>query len=150
MARERAGDWDGSNVIEDHITFLRNTRRLPDEGYVRARVPPAKEISPAPEEGECVVIRPHFLRGFGFPASGFLRSFLQFYHLQPHHLTPNTVVMLSAFVMLYEGYLGVLPTLERWGECFYTKLGVSAKNEAAQCGVFIACGAREPGTASRP
>ena len=48
MGRGRAGDWDGSNVIEDHITFLRNARRLPGEGYVQARVPPAKEISPAP------------------------------------------------------------------------------------------------------
>ena len=48
MASERASDWDSSNVLEDHITFLRNTRRLPGEGYVRARVLPAQEISPAP------------------------------------------------------------------------------------------------------
>ena len=25
MARERGGDWDGSTVIEDHLTFLRAT-----------------------------------------------------------------------------------------------------------------------------
>ena len=28
MARARAGDWDGSNVIEDHITYLRRDTRL--------------------------------------------------------------------------------------------------------------------------
>ena len=48
------------------------------------------------------------------------------------------MVLLSAFVTLCEGYLGVLPTLELWGEFFYTKLGVSAKDEAAQCGAFVA------------
>ena len=147
MARARAGDWDGSNVIEDHITYLRNTRRLPDEGYVKARVPPEEEISPALEEGERVSFRSHFHWGFGLPESGFLRSFLQFYHLQPHHLTPNTVVLLSAFITLCEGYLGVLPTLELWGEFFYTKLGVSAKDKAAQCGAFVAV--RRPGAGNR-
>ena len=53
------------------------------------------------------------------------------------------MVLLSAFVTLCEGYLGILPTLELWGEFFYTKLGTAAMNEAAQCGAFIAV--RRPG-----
>ena len=79
MARGRSGEWDVSNVIEDHITFLRNTRRLPGTGYIKTRVPPTDEISLAPEEGERVIFRSHFLRGLGLPASSFLRSFLTFY-----------------------------------------------------------------------
>ena len=51
----------------------------------------------------------------GLPASGFFRSFLEFHGLQPHHLTPNTVVLLAAFATLCEGFLGVLPTIELWG-----------------------------------
>ena len=109
------GDWDGSNVHMDHIEFLRMTRRFPDADQVRVHLAPAKEITPKPEEGERVVFRSHFLRGGGLPTSAFFRSFLDFYQLQPHHLTPNTVVLLSAFVTLCEGYLGVLPTLELWG-----------------------------------
>ena len=109
------GDWDGSNVHMDHIDFLRKTRRLPGADQVRVRLAPAKEITPEPEEGERVVFHSHFLRGIGLPASAFFRSFLDFYQLQPHHLTPNTVVLLSAFVTLCEGFLGVLPTLELWG-----------------------------------
>ena len=70
-----------------------------------------------------MVFRSHFLRGIGLPASAFFCCFLEFYQLQPHHLTPNTVVLLSAFVTLCEGYLGVLPTLELWGEFFQSKLG---------------------------
>ena len=138
MAREHGGDWDRSNVHEDHIAFLRDTQRLPGANYVKARVPPAGEISPAPGENEWVVFRSHFIRGFGLPVSGFLLSFLEFYHLQPHHITPNTMMLLAAFVTMCEGYLGILPTIELWGAFFYTKLGTSAKEKAAQCGAFIA------------
>ena len=74
----------------------------------------------------------------GLPASSFLQSFREFYGLQPHHLTPNTVVLLSAFVALCEGFLGVLPTLELWGEFFFSKLGTQAAGVSAQCGAFIA------------
>ena len=105
---------------------------------MRERLAPKKEISPAPEEGERVIFRSHFLRGLSLPASAFFRSFLEFYQLQPHHLTPNVVVLLSAFVTLCEGYLGVLPTLELWGEFFFSKLGTQAAGMPAQCGAFIA------------
>ena len=138
------GDWDGSNVHMDHIEFLRKTRRLPGKDQVRVRLAPEKEITPAPEEGERVVFRSHFLRGIGLPASAFFRSFLDFYQLQPHHLTPNTVVLLSAFVTLCEGYLGVLPTLELWGEFFQSKLGTRMQGVPAQSGAFIAM--RRPAT----
>ena len=76
------------------------------------RLTPEGEISPAPREGERVIFRSHCLRWLGLPASSFFRSFMEFYILRPHHLTPNMVVLLSAFVALCEGFLGVLPTLE--------------------------------------
>ena len=132
----RGGDWDGSNIHEDHIEFLRQTRRLPGENFVRVRLAPEKEISPAPEEGERVIFRSHCLRGFGLPASRFLRAFLEFYHL--HHLTPNAVMLLSAFVTLCEGFLCVLPTLELWGDFFQCKLGTVVAGVPAPCGAFIA------------
>ena len=135
---QHGGDWDGSNVHADHIDFLRKTRRMPGEDQVRVRLAPKKEITPALEEGERVIFRSHFLRGLGLPASAFFRSFLEFYQLQPHHLTPNTVVLLSAFVTLCEGFLGVLPTLELWGEFFQSKLGTRMQSVLAQSGAFIA------------
>ena len=110
-----SGTWDGSEVHDDHIDFLHMTRRLPGKDFVRVSLAPKKEISPALEEGERVVFRPYCLRGLGHPASGFFRGILEFYGLQPHHLTPNTVVLLSAFVTLCEGFIGVLPTIELWG-----------------------------------
>ena len=80
----------------------------------------------------------HCLRGFGLPASGFPRSFLEFYNLQPHHLTPNAVMLLSAFLSLCEGFLGLLPTLELWGEFFQSKLSTVVAGVPAPCGAFIA------------
>ena len=85
-----------------------------------------------------VVFRTRFLRGFGLRASGFLRSFLDYYCLQPHHGTPNTVVLMPVFVMFSDGYLGVLPTLVLWGRFFYLKLGTAAKDKPAQHGVCVA------------
>ena len=32
-----SSSWDGSNVHEDHVEFLRQTRRLPGESFVRVR-----------------------------------------------------------------------------------------------------------------
>ena len=48
------------------------------------------------------------------------------------------MVLLSAFVTLCEGFLGVLPTIELWGEYFYSKLGTVVKSVPAQCGAFVA------------
>ena len=118
----RSGVWDGSDVEAEHIDFLRRTRRLPSPDLVHAHPAPAGEIRPAPEEGERVIFR----------------SFLEFHKLQPHHLTPNAVVLLSAFATLCEGYIGVLPTLELWGEFFSSKLGTQAAGTPAQCGTYIA------------
>ena len=47
-------------------------------------------------------------------------------------------MLLSAFAMMCEGYLGILPIIELWVVLFYTKLGTSAKEKAAQCGAFVA------------
>ena len=78
-AMQYGGDWDGSNVHEDHVEFLRKTQWLPGADKVRVRLALEKEITPEPEEGERVVFRSHFLRGIGLPASAFFRSFLEFY-----------------------------------------------------------------------
>ena len=108
----RSGVSDSSEVEDEHIEFLRLARRLPGADLVRARAAPEGEILPAPEEGERVIFRSHLMRGLGLPAIGFFRSFLEFHRLQPHHLTPNMVVLLSAFTTPCEDFLGVLPTLK--------------------------------------
>ena len=47
-------------------------------------------------------------------------------------------MLLSAFVSLCEGFLGLLPTLELWGEFFQSKLGTVVAGVPAPCEAFIA------------
>ena len=132
------GQWDGSEVLQEHMDVLRRSRKLPPADRVAVRLAPVTEIRPAPQQGEWVIFRSHFPCGFGLPASGFFRSFLDFFHIQPDHLTPNTITTISLFVVLCEAFLGILPTVEIWTELFYVKLGTAVQNVAAQCGGCIA------------
>src|SRR4051812_27521696 len=96
----------GSNVTEMEILMLRRARKIPRTLDFRV---PGDELVPTPRAGERVVFRAHFDRGFGLPVSKFFRDLLDFYRLQPHNLGANAVMLLSAFVTLCEGYLGVRP-----------------------------------------
>jgi hypothetical protein len=51
----------------------------------------------------------------GTPAHSFLRGLLEHYCLELHHLNPNGVVHVAAFVALCEGYLGIEPNFDLWG-----------------------------------
>ena len=60
----------------------------------------------------------HFERGFALPASDFFRSFLDFFGLQPHHLSSNSIVSLSAYSTFTDAFLGLWPTVELWSKYF--------------------------------
>ncbi|KAE8815784.1 retrotransposon ty3-gypsy subclass [Hordeum vulgare] len=98
-----SGSWEGSLITQDHIDYLRRTRRLPAEDLVEARVPEG-EASPQPRDGERMVFGAHFIIGFGLPVSAFFRNFLAFYGLQMHHLGVNFVLYISCFAALCDGY----------------------------------------------
>jgi hypothetical protein len=48
------------------------------------------------------------------PPHQFLRSLLQYYGLELHHLSPSGVLHIAAFVALCEAYLGIDPDLDLW------------------------------------
>ena len=79
---------------------------------------PGDEVVPEARAGERVVFLTHFERGFGLPASTFFRDFLNFHHLQPHHLAANFIMILSGFITLCEGYLGCRPSIALWKRFF--------------------------------
>ena len=135
---QRRGTWQGSIVTEAHIEWARKSRRIPPE--VECRVPPAGEISPSPRFAERVIFLSHLQRGFGLPASNFFRQFLDFFGLQPHHLPPNVLVFLSAFVSLFEGYLGIWPKLHHWTKYFNFR-AVSVQGLDTADKPMVACGA---------
>ncbi|KAE8805961.1 hypothetical protein D1007_17872 [Hordeum vulgare] len=114
------GAWVGNEVSAEHIEVLHHRRVLPPADLVAARVPGA-EAAPAPGDGEVVVFVEHFYRGFGLPANDFFSPFLTFFGLQPHHLAPNAVLQLPAFVVLCEGFMGIEPGLHLWRKFFFFK-----------------------------
>ena len=110
----------GSTVTLDDIAYLCDTRCLPRAEEVEVRLPQG-EREPRPEGSERVVFLLHFKRGFGLPASGFFRDFLEFFGLQPHHLGAGAIVQLSGFVILYDEYMGVEPSIDLWVHFFSLK-----------------------------
>ena len=130
------GSWMGSTDTLDDIAYLRDTRRLPRAEEVEARLPQG-ELEPRPEGSERVVFLPHFKRGFGLPASGFFRDFLEFFGLQPHHLGVGAIVQLSGFVTLCEGYQGVEPSIDLWVRFFSLKQQGPRAREMYECGAAV-------------
>ncbi|KAE8776051.1 hypothetical protein D1007_51386 [Hordeum vulgare] len=112
--------WLGSDVDEELIDVLRHHRLLPPASQVSVRLP-GSEASPAPVAGEVVVFAEHFYRGFGLPASSSFAEWLQFFGLQPHHLAPNAILQLAAFVVLCEGFVGIEPRVDLWRNLFFFK-----------------------------
>ncbi|KAE8806656.1 hypothetical protein D1007_17182 [Hordeum vulgare] len=112
--------WNGIDIDEERISVLRYRRKLPPVELVATHVLGA-ENSSALWDGEVVVFALHFSRGLGMPASHFLSLFLMHYRLPPHHVAPNTIMQLSAFVTLCEGFLGITPHLDIWTRLFFFK-----------------------------
>lgn len=144
MASARGG-WEGSEVVEYNILRLRRAHKMPEETVFRV---PGGEVVQAPQPGERVVFTAHFPRGFALPVSGFFRQFLDHFGLQPHHLGPNTIMLLSAFVTLCDGYLGVRPTVPLWTRLchFRSQMVATGKVLSSTAGpvpekVMTACGA---------
>ncbi|KAE8770067.1 hypothetical protein D1007_58256 [Hordeum vulgare] len=124
------GAWVDIEVSAEHIEALRHRRVLPPADLVAARVPGA-EAAPTPRKGEVVVFEEHFYRGFGLPASDFFSRFLTFFGLQPHHLAPNAVLQLAAFVVVCEGFIGIEPRLDLWRNIFFFKQQPVATDKSA-------------------
>ncbi|KAK1669381.1 hypothetical protein QYE76_057540 [Lolium multiflorum] len=114
-----------------------------NQGGFRKESSAGEEIQPVLEPGEAVVFLAHFERGFGLPVSDFFRQFLDFYHLQPHHLPGNAVFYLSCFVAFMEGYIGIRPVRETFARFFSLRINsVQGKNipkpkPPVQCGSCI-------------
>jgi hypothetical protein len=54
-------------------------------------------------------------RGFSFPPSDFFLEILKTYGLQPHNISPNSVLAICNHVTLCEGHLRVTPELSLFG-----------------------------------
>ncbi|KAE8793868.1 hypothetical protein D1007_31457 [Hordeum vulgare] len=126
---QTSGAWLGSEVSDEHIKALRHRRMLPPASLVTEWVPGA-EAAPTPYEGEIVVFDEHFYRGFGLPTSPFFFNFLTFFGLQQHHLAPNAILQLAAFVV-FSSFppLPLQESVKQWQRgFFYVKNATSTRD----------------------
>jgi hypothetical protein len=114
------GSWEGSWVKDKEIELLCRGRVLPPADLVSCR-PAGGELVPSPAPGETVVFYNHFPQGFALPASSFMRQFLDHFHLQPHHIGANAMMVLSVFATLCEAYLCIWPNIELFRRLIFLK-----------------------------
>ena len=132
------GDSQGSRVTQFEIDWLVKSRRIPEGVICRL---PGNEVSPEPMEGERVVFVSHFERGFGLPVSHFFRAFIDKFHLQPHHLPPNSILFLSALATFMEGYLGVWPSSDLAARLYIVSPQSKHNQEGPGPKEMVECGA---------
>lgn len=68
-----------------------------------------------------VVLADHLKCGVNFPLPSFLCSLPAFYGIKLYHLAPNSVVFLSVFVHLSEGFLGIHLDLDLFHHFFSSR-----------------------------
>jgi hypothetical protein len=86
-------------------------KNLEAEGFLQPgswRTVP-NSLAPAPEDNEMVLTKALVERGFSFPPSDFFSEILMVYGLQPHNISPNSVLAISNHVTLCGAISGYLP-----------------------------------------
>ena len=66
---------------------------------------------PLPHNEEYVLFASHLERGLFPPIHPFLGKLLVFYGIQLHHFTPDSIMHISCYITLCEGYFNIHPHL---------------------------------------
>ena len=131
------GDWRGSDITDRDIQELITEGYLPTTEGLAWRAAPAGEVTPSPQAGEKVYLKAQLVRGVSLPISHFFLSVLNHYKVQPHNLSPNSILVLSNFAALCEGYLGIRPRLDLFVYFFTIKREAGhSREELRNCGTI--------------
>jgi hypothetical protein len=92
-------------------------------------MPPPSGAAPSPPPGYVVSFVSFHERGFGVPASRFMRAILHVYRVELHNLSPNSISQAAIFAAVCEGYLGIDPHWDLWTHFFSVELFASPTEE---------------------
>ncbi|KAK1694339.1 hypothetical protein QYE76_011036 [Lolium multiflorum] len=122
------GQWWPSEVTDSELkSFAKEGLIAPDTWSFQK-----DSSSPKPEPDE-VFTKAWVERGLSLPPSKFFLSVLNTYGLQPHNICPNSYLLLSNFVTLCEGHLGIRPDVCLWQ--FFYRVKKETKDK-----VMVNCG----------
>jgi hypothetical protein len=79
---------------------------------------PESEADLTPSPGYMVSFIPFHERGFGVPASRFMRALLHHYGVELHNFNPNSIAQAAIFTAVCEGFLGIDPHWDLWTHLF--------------------------------
>jgi hypothetical protein len=112
--------WPFSTVTVDDLEALVANgllRPLSGDPQPEWMVPPSR-AAPSPPPGYVLSFVSFHERGFGVPASRFMRALLHYYGVELHNLNPNSIAQAAIFVVVCEGFLGIDPHWDLWTHLF--------------------------------
>ena len=112
--------WTPSEMTEERIQALVDCGLLRPKAEMEWKAP-AGEPFPSEDDKEQVVFAAFFERGFNIPTDDFFCRLLHYYYLELVHLVPNSIMVVSSFIHLYEPYLGIPPHFNLWRYFFQVK-----------------------------
>jgi hypothetical protein len=126
--------WSTSVVTQEHMQNIMSLGYMIAAKLATYHVP-KDSSSPVPVVGYVMACTTFYERGFGVPSYRFLRSLLQFYGLELHHLTPSSILYMAAFVTLCEAYMGIEPHFNLWNyfSCARLRQGLDTEMVVLDC-----------------
>jgi hypothetical protein len=105
--------WPFSTVaVEDLETLVADGLLRPlSDGLQPEWMAPSSEADPTPPPGYVLSFIPFHERGFGVPASRFMRALLHHYRVELHNFNPNSISQAAIFAAVCEGFFGDRPSL---------------------------------------
>jgi hypothetical protein len=123
--------WPFSTVTADDLEALVADgllRPLSGDSQPEWMAPPSG-AAPSPPPGYVLSFVSFHERGFGVPASRFMRAILHVYGVELHNLSPNSISQAAIFAAICEGYLGIAPNWDLWTHLFSAELFASTTGE---------------------
>jgi hypothetical protein len=133
--------WPLSTVaMEDLETLVADGLLCPlSDGLQPEWMAPSSEADPTPPPGYVLSFIPFHERGFGVPASRFMRALLHHYGVELHNLNPNSIAQAAIFAAVCEGFLGIDPHWDLWTHLFSAEL-FAATTEAKKVRMAVRAG----------
>jgi hypothetical protein len=123
--------WPLSTVMADDLEALVADgllRPLSGDSQPEWMAPPSG-AAPSPSPGYVLSFVSFHERGFGVPASRFMRAILHVYGVELHNLSPNSIAQAAIFAAVCEGFLGIAPHSDLWTHLFSAELFASTTGE---------------------
>ncbi|KAK1614949.1 hypothetical protein QYE76_020466 [Lolium multiflorum] len=137
MAAQDLGnlEWERSKISPQDVNLLKKLGLSKKKDALRF---PSEESYPTPPMEYRVSFVDHLIRGLSAPIHDFLHGLLFVYGLQLHHLTRNSILHISIFIMLCDCFLGVQPNWALWKRIFFLHRNGS-HNIAYNIGGVVIC-----------